>query len=264
MILGGTTAFSRVSFGKIIAMLKMNRIHLHQLSMVITGTAFMLLPLVQTFSGLAIYVICVGLIDGCYVVLLPTNTAMLMGPKNVVLAWGFLIGFSSITFTLGPPCAGWMYDALGSYDVAFHIAGIPVVWGAIVLFFIPLAQRHSKGPSAVDYIEMNEEVKTTASSISSEESVQTVRSRDSFEIVSKDDISNSVSDRVSQTIEILKRTSHSMVELEKQLPGGGSVSLRSSKHSHINKDDVSLRSPPPLRSPTSIYSGRNSQEVTIT
>ena len=37
-----------------------------------------------------------------------------------------------------------MYDAFGSYDAAFHVAGIPVIAGAIILFFIPWAQRTSK------------------------------------------------------------------------------------------------------------------------
>ena len=48
----------------------------------------------------------VGLVDGCYVVLLPILTTSLVGLENSVLAWGFLIGTSSITFTLGPPVAG--------------------------------------------------------------------------------------------------------------------------------------------------------------
>lgn len=57
-------------------------------------------------SVIVLYVVIVGLVDGCYVVLLPILTASLMGLENSVLAWGFLVGSSSITFTLGPPTAG--------------------------------------------------------------------------------------------------------------------------------------------------------------
>ena len=36
---------------------------------------------------------------------------------------------------------GWLYDHYGSYNVAFHVAGVPVIMGAITLLFIPWAQR---------------------------------------------------------------------------------------------------------------------------
>ncbi len=36
-----------------------------------------------------------------------------------------------------------MFDYLGSYDVAFHVAGVPIIMAAVILFFIPWAQRTS-------------------------------------------------------------------------------------------------------------------------
>ncbi|KAJ8315671.1 hypothetical protein KUTeg_007821 [Tegillarca granosa] len=144
MILGGCTAFGRVFFGKVVQSGILNRLHMHQLSMVVTGTGVMLLPLIKSFEGIIVYVLCVGLVDGCYVVLLPVLTATLVGADNAVLAWGFLVGTSSITFTLGPPVAGALYDAFGSYNVAFHCAGIPIIGGALLLLLIPWAQRTSQ------------------------------------------------------------------------------------------------------------------------
>ena len=69
----------------------------------------MVLPLIPSFGGLITYVICVGLVDGCYVVLIPILNATLAGADSAVLAWGFLSGFSSIFFTAGPPLAGMLY-----------------------------------------------------------------------------------------------------------------------------------------------------------
>ena len=106
MILGACTAAARVLFGKVVELKILNRLHMHQLSMVVTGTAVMLLPLIKSFGGIVAYVVTIGLVDGCYVVLLPILTMSLVGAENAVLAWGFLVGTSSITFTLGPPAAG--------------------------------------------------------------------------------------------------------------------------------------------------------------
>ncbi|XP_061195728.1 uncharacterized protein LOC133203949 isoform X2 [Saccostrea echinata] len=149
MVLGITTAIGRVMFGKIVGLGVLNRLHMHQLSMVVTGTAVMMLPMIRSFIGIIFYVVVVGLVDGCYVVLLPVLTVSLMAGENSVTAWGFLIGTSSVTFTLGPPVAGALFDALGSYNVAFHCAGIPVITGAIILFFIPWAQRTSRSENAM-------------------------------------------------------------------------------------------------------------------
>ncbi len=109
MILGGSTAIGRVMFGKIIEFGFLNRVHMHQLSLVITGALSMILPLIGSFGGLVAYVVIIGLVDGCFVVLLPVLTTTLLGVENKEMAWGFLISLSSITFTIGPPIAGWWY-----------------------------------------------------------------------------------------------------------------------------------------------------------
>lgn len=36
---------------------------------------------------------------------------------------------------------GLLYDYLGSYNVAFHVAGVPPIIGALLMFFIP---RHKQ------------------------------------------------------------------------------------------------------------------------
>ena len=51
MILGATTAVGRIMFGKIVQLGILNRLHMHQLSMVVTGTGVMLLPLITSYTG---------------------------------------------------------------------------------------------------------------------------------------------------------------------------------------------------------------------
>ena len=51
MVLGATTAFGRLLFGKIVQVGYLNRLHMHQLSMVVTGTGVMLLPLIKSYIG---------------------------------------------------------------------------------------------------------------------------------------------------------------------------------------------------------------------
>ena len=37
--------------------------------------------------------------------------------------------------------SGFLYDATGTYNISFHVAGMPLIVGAAILFFIPWAQR---------------------------------------------------------------------------------------------------------------------------
>lgn len=105
-VLGFCTATGRILFGKIVSLGILNQLQMHQLSMVIFGGGIMLLPLISSFNGLMVYTSFLGLVDGCYSVLVPLLTASLVGPENAVLAWGFLIGTNSLTFIMGPPVAG--------------------------------------------------------------------------------------------------------------------------------------------------------------
>ena len=106
MILGAATGTGRVLFGKIIQHGFIDRLHMHQLSMVVTGAGSMMLPLIHSFEGIVAYAVVIGLVDGCYVVLLPVLTTTWAGAENEVLAWGFVSGTAAFTFTLGPPVAG--------------------------------------------------------------------------------------------------------------------------------------------------------------
>lgn len=45
-----------------------------------------------------------------------------------------------------------MYDYTGSYKLAFHVAGVPIVLGALILFLIPWAQRTSTSSNVLKSI----------------------------------------------------------------------------------------------------------------
>ena len=109
MFFNNTVYVSKSVSGKIITFGILDRLNMHMLSMVITGVACMMVPLIKTFAGLMTYVICVGLVDGCFVVMMPLLTLTLAGVENKVTAWGYLVGVSSVTLMLGPPVAGMQY-----------------------------------------------------------------------------------------------------------------------------------------------------------
>lgn len=60
----------------------------------------------------------------------------LCGPEGASQAIGFLLGLCSLPLTVGPPIAGMLYDQTKSYTVSFILAGIPAIFGALIMSLI--------------------------------------------------------------------------------------------------------------------------------
>lgn len=69
--------------------------------MVVIGIVVMMLLMICLFIGIILYVVIIGLVDGCYVVFFLVLMVFLMVGENFVMVWGFLIGISFVIFMFG-------------------------------------------------------------------------------------------------------------------------------------------------------------------
>ena len=61
---------------------------------------------------------------------------------------GFILGLNSISLTIGPVVAGVLYDQFGNYTLAFILAGIPPIVGALLMCIIhKVGNSNSLDPS---------------------------------------------------------------------------------------------------------------------
>ncbi|XP_072499165.1 monocarboxylate transporter 10 isoform X2 [Notamacropus eugenii] len=107
------------------------------ISFLFIGLMSMMIPLCSVFGALIAVCLLMGLFDGCFISIMAPIAFELVGAKDVSQAIGFLLGFMSIPMTVGPPIAGLLRDHLGSYDVAFYLAGVPPLLGGAVLCSVP-------------------------------------------------------------------------------------------------------------------------------
>ncbi|XP_020746039.1 monocarboxylate transporter 10 isoform X1 [Odocoileus virginianus] len=143
MCIGITSGVGRLLFGRIVDYVPgVKKIYLQVLSFLFIGLMSMMIPLCSVFAALIAVCLIMGLFDGCFISIMAPIAFELVGAQDVSQAIGFLLGFMSIPMTVGPPIAGLLHDKLGSYDVAFYLAGIPPLIGGAVLCFIPWV--HSK------------------------------------------------------------------------------------------------------------------------
>ncbi|RUS74853.1 hypothetical protein EGW08_017377 [Elysia chlorotica] len=137
MCLAITSGLARIVMGKVADFKWVNRVRMQQLAFLLLGVCTLCLPWSPTFGGLIALCLVMGICDGAFICLLGPIAFDIVGEMGASQALGFLFGIFSIPMTVGPPVAGMLYDHFGSYNIAFHLAGIPPIIGAVVMFFIP-------------------------------------------------------------------------------------------------------------------------------
>ncbi|EHA99666.1 Monocarboxylate transporter 10 [Heterocephalus glaber] len=143
MSIGITSGVGRLLFGRIADYVPgVKKVYLQVLSFFFIGLMSMMIPLCRVFGALIAVCLIMGLFDGCFISIMAPIAFALVGDQDVSQAIGFLLGLMSIPMTVGPPVAGLLRDKLGSYNVAFYLAGVPPLIGGAVLCLIPWI--HSK------------------------------------------------------------------------------------------------------------------------
>lgn len=145
--IGITSGLGRLIFGYIADKPRVNRILLQQISFFSIGVLTLLLPTTTgCFPWLIAISLAMGIFDGCFISLLGPVAFDLCGQQGATQAIGFLLGLCSIPLTLGPYVAGLLYDATKSYNLAFRLAGIPPIVGALAMFIIRFVGRPDGDP----------------------------------------------------------------------------------------------------------------------
>lgn len=145
MCIGITSCVGRLIFGRVADYVHgVNKVYLQVSSFFIIGLMSMMIPLCNIFGGLIAVCLLMGLFDGCFICIMAPIAFELVGSDDVSQAIGFLLGLMSVPMTVGPPIAGFLRDRLGSYDVAFYLAGIPPIFGGAVLCLIPWVEARRK------------------------------------------------------------------------------------------------------------------------
>ncbi|XP_067853293.1 monocarboxylate transporter 8-like [Heptranchias perlo] len=137
--IGASSGVGRLAFGKIGDCIPgPKKVYLQVASFWVLGFMSIMIPLCNVFEGVIVVCLFLGLCDGCFITIMAPIAFELVGPREASQAIGFLLGLMAIPMTVGPPIAGILLDRLGTYQVAFYLAGIPPIIGGSVLFFVPI------------------------------------------------------------------------------------------------------------------------------
>ncbi|XP_056872002.1 monocarboxylate transporter 10 isoform X2 [Takifugu flavidus] len=159
--IGITSCIGRFIFGRVADYIPgVNKVYLQVTSFFVIGLMSMMIPLCNIFGALIAVCLLMGLFDGCFISIMAPIAFELVGAKDVSQAIGFLLGLMSVPMTVGPPIAGFLRDRLGSYDVAFYLAGIPPLFGGALLCLIPWVEARRRRREKTEALKEEAEVST--------------------------------------------------------------------------------------------------------
>jgi MFS family permease len=141
-VIGIANLVGRIILGYISDKPWINRLIVYNTCLTICGVATAFSALCYDFSSFVIYGFVFGFTIGAYVGLTSVILVDLLGLDRLTNAFGLLLLFQGIASLLGPPIAGWLYDALCSYNPGFYVSGVTIAASGVMLFFIPTLQRY--------------------------------------------------------------------------------------------------------------------------
>lgn len=159
MCIGIASCLGRLIFGLVADYVDgVKKVYLQVASFFVIGLMSTMIPLCGVFGALIAVCLLMGLFDGCFICIMAPIAFELVGANDVSQAIGFLLGLMSVPMTVGPPIAGFLRDRLGSYDVAFYLAGIPPLIGGAMLCLIPWVEARRKRKEKAEALKRDPEV----------------------------------------------------------------------------------------------------------
>ncbi|XP_026132982.1 monocarboxylate transporter 9-like [Carassius auratus] len=120
----------------------MNSIFLYVFTLLGTGVVLLIIPITKNYAGLRVISALLGFFSGNWSVI-PYVTTKVVGMDRLTEAYGILMFFGGFSIMLGPPVAGWIYDWMNSYDLAFYFSGSFVLLGGAGLFLAAVCCRNN-------------------------------------------------------------------------------------------------------------------------
>lgn len=140
-IIGITNTFGRVLCGWVADFPQVNSLLLNNISLIISTLAVFATPFCHTYAAYVTMAVFFGLAISAYISLTSIILVDLLGLDKLTNAFGLLILFRGAAAIVGSPIAGMVYDATGTYDYPFFMAGVFFLLSTISSFMAPLMKR---------------------------------------------------------------------------------------------------------------------------
>ena len=135
------SGLGRVTFGRISDIQRLNRVYIAQVAFLVVGLSNFVFPMTESYVVLAGDAFIFGFFGASYLVLNPVIVYDILGPDKVSSGLGLIFFAMAISGTVGPLIAGWIFDWLQSYAIAFYTLGATTCVSSILVIFVTILMR---------------------------------------------------------------------------------------------------------------------------
>lgn len=126
-----------------------SRRHLAQSCALASGASTLLMIMARDFHAFSLYAWLYGISTGGYNYTLKMYTYGVVKDRVMERGWGFVNAAQFLTYLLGPPLAIYLNESYHSEIACYLFSGIVVLFGGLMLYCMPLFERH---PSNQDIV----------------------------------------------------------------------------------------------------------------
>lgn len=143
-IIGLSSTVGQIVIGYIGDQAFIDSLHFYNALTSTAGVCTMLVPLMMSYTSLAVYCAAYGFFISANYALTTIILVDLLSMDKLTNAYGIVMLAEGVANVIGPPLAGWLSDYTGGYDLTFIVAGAIMVLSGIMLFAIPCLRHYEK------------------------------------------------------------------------------------------------------------------------
>jgi len=132
IFLGLSSCVARIAAGRLCDVKWINTIFIYQFGALLVGFNTLVLPVVRSYKGIAVFAVLYGLGDGIFITTMNSLLMFTVDEKRRAAALGLGNALLSVGVVTGPPLAGFLADVLDCYTWPFIMAGILVQIAALL------------------------------------------------------------------------------------------------------------------------------------
>lgn len=126
-----------------------SRRHLVQSCVLASGASTLLMIMARDFHSFSLYAWLYGISTGGYSYTIKMYTYGLVKERIMERVWGFVNAAQFLSLLLGPPLAIYLNESYKSEVACYIFSGIVMLAGGLMLYCMPLLERHSSNQDIV-------------------------------------------------------------------------------------------------------------------
>ncbi|CAH1787189.1 unnamed protein product [Owenia fusiformis] len=154
-LIGISNTVGRAGAGWLANLRHVRPLHVNNISLILVGAITIFVPFINSYGLLVAYAVAFGLLIGAFVPISVIFLVEYLGLEKLTSAFSVLSLIRGASSMAGPPTAGAIYDATGSYEVSFYLAGGLFISAGLLHYLLPAADRITNSNMSTSVKELN-------------------------------------------------------------------------------------------------------------